>query len=212
MDGNDDKMISRLRQLALVGLFAAAALAVLAVARQRDHDSGLQRLGPVPAFHLTASDGKAFDGGQLAGKVWVASFVYTTCKTSCPMLSGQMKRISKGLPAGDGFALVAVTVARAKDTPQALEAYAKRLGVDDPRWSFLTGSPADIKALVVDGFKLAAQPAEAASDQRLNPEIIHSSRLALVDKHGQIRGYYDGLLGESVDAIRNDALRLAKED
>ena len=65
---------------------------------------------------------------------------------------------------------------------------------------------------MVDGFKLAAQPAEAASDKREDPEIIHSSRLALVDKHGQIRGYYDGLLGESVEAIRHDAQRLAKED
>jgi protein SCO1/2 len=209
---DDDKMIGRLRALALAGGVAAAALAVLAVARQRTQDSGLQRLGPVPAFHLTAADGKAFDGAQLAGKVWVASFVYTTCKTSCPMLTGQMKRLAQGLPPGDGYALVSVTVDPAKDTPQALRAYAQRLGIDDPRWSFLTGSQADIKALVVDGFKLAAQPAEAASDQRNDPEIIHSSRLALVDKHGQIRGYYDGLLGESVEAIRHDAQRLAKED
>jgi cytochrome oxidase Cu insertion factor (SCO1/SenC/PrrC family) len=208
----DDRMIGRLRALALAALLAAAALTVLVVARQKTRNSGLEHLGAVPAFHLTAADGRPFDGAQLAGKVWVASFVYSTCKTSCPMLQSQMMRISKGLPAGDAYALVSVTVDPAKDTPQALLAYAKKLGVDDPRWAFLTGSPADIKALVVGGFKLAALPAEAASDKRPDPEIIHSSRLALVDKHGQIRGYYDGLLSDSVSAIRNDAQRLARED
>jgi protein SCO1/2 len=128
------------------------------------------------------------------------------------MLQGQMKRLIKGLPAGDGFALLSVTVDPEKDTPQKLEAYAKDLGVDDPRWVFLTGAKAAIRSLVVDGFKLAAQEREAKSDARKDPDIIHSSRLALVDKHGIIRGYYDGLLGESVDAIRSDAISLAKED
>jgi len=205
-------MIGRLKSLAFAGLVAAAALAVWSVARDREQKSGLMAYGPVPAFHLTASSGKPFDGSQLMGKVWVASFVYTTCKTSCPMLAGQMKRLSKGLPAGEAYALVSVTVDPVKDTPKALQAYAKQLGVDDPRWVFLTGSKADIKALVVEGFKLAAQEKEAASDARKDPDIIHSSRLALVDKHGIIRGYYDGLLGESVEAIRHDAERLAKED
>ena len=123
-----------------------------------------------------------------------------------------VKRLASSLPAGDGYALVSVTVDPTKDTPQILRAYAKRLGLEDPRWSFLTGPPAAIKALVVDGFRMAAQPADAASDQRQAPEIIHSSRLALVDKHGEIRGYYDGLLNESVDAIRHDALQLHRED
>lgn len=208
----DDGMVGRLKQLAFVGLALALVLGTWALLGQRDRrGSGLLHYGRVPAFTLVGTDGKPFDSAALAGKVWAASFVFTTCKNSCPMLSAQMKRLSKSLPEGDGFALLSITVDPDKDTPKALGDYAKALGVDDPRWSFLTGKKAVLKTLIQDGFKLAAEPGDEVLDERGHPDILHSSKLVLVDGKGDIRGYYDGLLGSSVEAVRRDALRLAKE-
>lgn len=168
-------------------------------------------LGQVPAFSLVTSDAKAFDSRSLQGKVWVASFVYTTCKNSCPMLTMQMRRLSKLLPEGDAFALVSISVDPDKDSPQVLAFYAKGLGVDDSRWSFLTGKKAAIKTLVEEGFKLSARPGETVVDERGQPDILHSSQLVLVDGQGRIRGYYDGLLGSSVGSIQDHIKRLLKE-
>lgn len=204
-------MIARLRAAIMALLVLAAGVAVWAAARHRVSDSGLMRYTPVPAFHLTGMDGKAFDGASLAGKVWVASFVFTTCKNSCPMLQAQMRRLSHSLPAGPDYALVSITVDPDHDTPEVLMRYAKGLGVDDPRWSFLTGPKPVLKDLIQQGFHLAAEPGDRERDARKDPDILHSSKLVLVDKHGVIRGYYDGLIGESVDAVRDDAQRLDRE-
>jgi protein SCO1/2 len=204
-------MVSRLKGLAVAGLLLALGLGTWALLDREPRGSGLLHYGRIPAFTLIGTDKRPFDGSSLQGKVWIASFVFTTCKNSCPMLSAQMKRLSKGLPSGEGFALLSITVDPDKDTPEALAAYAKAMGAEDPRWHFLTGGKAALKALIQDGFKLAAEPGDEILDERGNPDILHSSKLVLVDKRGDIRGYYDGLLGSSVEAVRRDAQRLAQE-
>ena len=209
--GSSNDAIARLRSVALVGLVLAAGLAVWAAVSHRQEGSGLPKYSQLPAFQLTGQDGKPWSSAKLDGKVWIASFVFTTCKNSCPMLSLQMKRLSGSLPLGDGFALVSFTVDPDHDTPARLREYAKAMGADDPRWVFLTGSKKDLKNLIMGGFKLTAEPGDKERDERGNPDILHSSKLVLVDKHGMVRGYYDGLLGSSVEAIRRDAQRVAKE-
>lgn len=204
-------LVARLQGLVLALLVAGAALAGWAFIKGGPVESGLERFQQVPAFQLTGSDLKPFSSASLDGKVWVASFVFTTCKNSCPMLTSQMKRLAESLPAGDRYALVSFTVDPDKDTPQAMAKYARDLGVEDPRWAFLSGSKPALKSLIQEGFKLSAEPGERMTDERGHPDILHSSKLVLVDKHGVIRGYYDGLLGASAEAIRRDAQRLAKE-
>lgn len=201
------------RLAGLAGLMAAITLGFGAwlLLGGRLRQAELPRLGQAPSFELTSSEKKAYGSQSLAGKVWVASFVYSTCKTACPMLGMQMRRLSSTLPADESFRMVSITVDPDHDTPERLRKYAKDLGADDPRWSFLTGKKAVLKTLINQGFKLAAQPGERVPDERGDMEILHSSKLVLVDPRGEIRGYYDGLLGESVDALKRDIVRLLKD-
>jgi protein SCO1/2 len=157
-----------------------------------------------PDFTLTSQNGELFDSSRLKGKVWVAAFVYSTCKTSCPMLGAQMHRLYASMPNGGDFALVSITVDPAKDTPEVLAKYAKDLGVQDDRWVFLTGKAAYIKQIVTDGFKLAAEPGQPSA----SGDIMHSSKLVLVDAKGMIRGYFDGTLHQSADEIKRAAAQL----
>jgi len=207
-----DSMGGRVRTLTAAGLGLALALVLWAALRRPAQAPALLHYGTVPAFQLTGMDAKPFDSRGLDGKVWAASFVFTQCRNSCPMLEAQMRRLSQSLPAGPAFALVSITVDPERDTPKALAAYAKKMGLTDPRWAFLTGPKPVLKALIQGGFHLAAEPGERDSDARKAPDILHSSKIVLVDKHGDIRGYYDGLLAASVEAVRNDAARLAAED
>jgi protein SCO1/2 len=205
-----DTLIARLKLMALSALVLGLGLAAWALWGPRQRAEPLPILGQVPAFTLTDSDNKPFDSAALQGKVWAASFIYTSCKNSCPMLGMQMRRLSKLLPDSPAFAMVSISVDPDKDTPQVMASYAKGLGVDDPRWRFLTGKKAAIKALVEKGFLLSAQSGEAVKDERGQPDILHSSRLVLVDGQGRIRGYYDGLLGSSVETMRDHIQRLLK--
>ncbi|MES2201375.1 MAG: SCO family protein [candidate division FCPU426 bacterium] len=189
----------KLRVLAYCSLALLAGAIVWTVRHRSTRGSvvALEKLGRAPEFHLIDQTGASFDSADLIGKVWVASFIYTSCPDVCPMLGAKMKRIAASMPAGDGFRMVSISVDPKKDTPQRMSRYASDLGVTDPRWYFLTGKEAEIHDLVLHGFML---PDMHPNDKQ--GEILHSPLLVLVDKKGQIRAYYNGLFEESVEQIQ----------
>ena len=161
--------------------------------------------GSVPSFQLTNQDGQPFGSPQLTGKIWIADFVYTTCPGPCPMISTRMSDLQKPLEKTD-VRLVSFSVDPEKDTPQVLRSYAERLQADPGRWDFLTGSKSAIYKLSHDGFKLAVSD---GSDAQGIP--VHSTRMVLVDRHGQIRGYYDATEPEAVTKLLADTNHLLRE-
>lgn len=161
--------------------------------------------GSVPEFELINQDGKAFGSAQLRGKIWIADFIYTTCPGPCPMISSRMSEMQKPLEKTDVH-LVSFTVDPAKDTPQVLRGYAERLQAELGRWDFLTGSQSTIYNLSRNGFKLAVSD---GSDEKGIP--VHSTRMILVDRHGDIRGYYDAVEADAVTKLVADTTHLLRE-
>ena len=167
--------------------FAAILAAIFLAACTQP--AALPKLFEVPKFTFTGQSGQPFDSASLTGKVWVADFFFTSCPGTCLMLSNRMKEI-QGATAKDGdVRFVSFSTDPEADTPEVLRKYAASLGADD-RWSFLTGPRPQIFTLSINGFKLALADAEGVN---VKEKIIHSSKLVLVDKHGWIRGYYDGV-------------------
>jgi cytochrome oxidase Cu insertion factor (SCO1/SenC/PrrC family) len=161
--------------------------------------------GTVPAFQLVNQNGQAFGSAQLAGKIWIADFIYTTCPGPCPMISSRMSELQKPLEKSDVH-LVSFSVDPEKDTPQVLRGYAEKLQADAARWDFLTGPKSAIYRLSHDGFKLAVSD---GSDEQGIP--VHSTRMVLVDRHGQIRGYYDAAEADAVTKLLADTNHLLHE-
>jgi protein SCO1/2 len=160
--------------------------------------------GTVPSFQLTNQNGQPFGSAQLAGKIWIADFVYTTCPGPCPMISSRMSELQKPLEKTDVH-LVSFSVDPEKDTPAVLRGYAERLQAEPERWDFLTGPKSVIYKLSHDGFKLAV------SDGDSQGIPVHSTRMVLVDRHGQIRGYYDATEPEAVTKLLADTNHLLRE-
>ena len=52
-------------------------------------------LGGLPAFTLTDQRGQPFGSRELAGKIWVADFIFTSCQGVCPLLSERMAEVGK---------------------------------------------------------------------------------------------------------------------
>jgi protein SCO1/2 len=161
--------------------------------------------GAVPSFQLTNQNGQSFGSAQLAGKIWIADFIYTTCPGPCPMISGRMSELQKPLEKTDVH-LVSFSVDPEKDTPKVLHAYAEKLQAEPGRWDFLTGSKSAIYKLSHDGFKLAVTD---GSDAQGLP--VHSTRMVLVDRRGQIRGYYDATEPEAITKLLADTNHLLRE-
>lgn len=165
----------------------------------------LSSYGTVPQFELVNQDAQSFGSSQLAGKIWIADFIFTSCPGPCPMISTRMSELQKPLEKSDVH-LVSFSVDPEKDTPEVLRGYAEKLKARPERWDFLTGRRAAIYSLIRDGFKLAVSD---GSDDEGMP--IHSTRVALVDRHGVIRGYYDALAPDAVTKLLADASHLLRE-
>jgi cytochrome oxidase Cu insertion factor (SCO1/SenC/PrrC family) len=161
--------------------------------------------GTVPSFQLINQNGQPFGSAQLAGKIWIADFVYTTCPGPCPMISSRMSELQKPLEKTDVH-LVSFSVDPEKDTPQVLRGYADKLQADPKRWDFLTGMKSAIYKLSHDGFKLAVS--DGSSEQGIP---VHSTRMVLVDRRGDIRGYYDATEADAITKLVADASHLLRE-
>jgi protein SCO1/2 len=141
-------------------------------------------MNTVPEFTLTERSTREVKNQELAGQIWIADFVYTSCGGICPIMTGKMRKLQDMLPAE--IRLVSFSVDPDVDTPAVLSEYANKFGADAKRWLFLTGNRESLYTLSKDGFKLAV---ENTGGTELEP-ITHSSRFALVDRQGRIRGYY----------------------
>lgn len=201
----------RLSSLAYVAL-AAATVGLSACTDKSEGPSGatLEALGTVPPFSLVTDDERPFTERDLAGRTWVADFVFTRCGGICPALSTQMKRLQTTLDRAGmrDVGLVSFSVDPLHDTPGVLRDYATRFGADPQRWRFVTGNRAALYALVRDGFRLAVEPQPEGVTPAAGELITHSDRFVLVDPALQIRGYYHGTDAADVDRLLADIAAL----
>jgi cytochrome oxidase Cu insertion factor (SCO1/SenC/PrrC family) len=178
-------------RIVVIVLGVAAALAVVRRGFTFGDAPSLENgdFGVVADFRLTERSGREVRLADLAGKVWVADFIFTRCEGPCPLLSRAMAGLQASFTAFPDARLVSVSVDPVHDTPQVLTDYADRFGADKDRWLFLTGVPSAVKALVRGSLKSALQE---NGPSRPGEEVTHSVNFVLVDKAGHIRGYFDG--------------------
>ena len=161
--------------------------------------------GTVPNFELVNQEGQPFGSARLAGKIWIADFIYTSCPGPCPIISTRMSELQKPLEKTDVH-LVSFSVDPTRDTPEVLRSYAERLHTEPKRWDFLTGPKSVIYDLSHNGFKLAVSD---GSNEAGMP--VHSTRMVLVDRRGEIRGYYEATEADAVTKLLADTSHLLRE-
>ncbi len=159
-------------------------------------------LGTVPDFRLVDQTGAPFGPERLAGRVWIADFVFTRCPDVCPQMTERLAGVHRVL--GERVDVVSVSVDPAYDTPPRLLAFARAHGAETPRWHFLTGDSGQVQDAVLRGFKIAfsRESEDIAS-------IAHGVHVVLVDGRGRIRGYYDSSDADALERLVTDARGLA---
>ncbi len=200
--------------LALAGVIVAILVFGL-VSWQRGGRAAedLPILYTVPDFSLLSSGGGVVSRADLAGDIWIADFIFTSCAGVCPILSARMAEVQKVLGERKIKArLVSISVDPARDTVPVLRDYAARYAADPDVWWFLTGERDELYELIGKGFRLSVaerSPDDAGADDG-HDLITHSDRFVLVDGQGRIRGYYHGTERESVDALIEDLEKLSR--
>lgn len=168
-------------------------------------ESDLPKLFAVPDATLVDENGRTVKLDSLKGHVIVYDFIFTNCGGTCPIMTNNMRALTKKVPKGAPVRFVSISVDPARDTPPVLREYAKRVRNDD-RWIFLTGDRSAIVKLSVEGFKLAAGDPLPGGDP-----LLHSNKFAVADKNGVIREYYGGTDGDIADHVSATIEELLEE-
>ena len=143
---------------------------------------------------------------DMAGKIYVADFFFTTCPTICPVMKKEMLRVYEQFKGEPNFRILSHSIDPTHDTQAVLMDYAEKLGVPNAAtWNFLTGDQEKIFEIGQTSYLTTTM-----ADDMEPGGFLHSGAFLLVDQQGRIRGVYDGTKTEQVDRLLADIPKLLK--
>lgn len=143
---------------------------------------------------------------DMAGKIYVADFFFTTCPTICPVMKKEMLRVYEQFKGDPNFRILSHSIDPSHDTQAVLKDYAEKLGVPDAAtWNFLTGDQEKIFEIGQTSYLTTTM-----ADDMEPGGFLHSGAFLLVDQQGRIRGVYDGTKTDQVDRLLADIPKLLK--
>lgn len=160
----------------------------------------------IAPFQFVDQDSSLITKETVNGKVYVADFFFTSCRTICPIMKTQMLRVYEVTKNMDDVTLLSHTIDPEYDTVALLRDFASRLDVESSRWHFLTGQKDSIYKIAQTSYF-----ATAMEDKTEPDGFIHSGAFLLIDREGHIRGKYDGTKEEEVNKLIADIKRLRRE-
>lgn len=165
-------------------------------------------LSYVQPFSFTDQNGKVFTQHEVAGKVYVAEYFFTTCPGICPKMNRNMKKVFDQYRNEPNFMILSHSVDPETDSVGRMKFYADSLGVNGANWHFLTGRK--------DSLYQSARVSYLLDDPknnngRIEDQFIHTQFFALVDKSGRVRRIYDGLKKNELDQLIQDIPELLAE-
>ncbi|HSI84289.1 MAG: SCO family protein [Candidatus Methylacidiphilales bacterium] len=168
---------------------------------------------PLPEFTFNTSAGTKLTKQEMLGKVWAVDFIFTRCGGPCPAITRNFVAFQALIPGGPNFRMLTITVDPENDTPAVLAEYAKNFGANPEKWTFISGPKKELYDFITTGFKVVAMENATDPNASIDDKFLHSTKVALVDKQGNVRGYYEGSATEAAEwqKLRNDMLRLSAE-
>ena len=127
---------------------------------------------------------------EIEGKVHVANFMFTSCTSICPDMTGNMKLVEEAFFNDERVTVLSYSVTPWIDTPDKLLDYVKFNDIKTNNWHFLTGSKNDIYSLARESYFAE----ESMGFSKDSTDFLHTEYFILVDKNKRIRGVYNGTL------------------
>jgi len=157
-------------------------------------------------FSLINQNGDTITNKNYEGKIYIADFFFTRCKTICIAMAYNMSELQEYYKEDADIMFLSHSVTPVMDSVPVLKAYADKKGVIDGKWNVTTGSKTHI-------YELARKSYFAVLDEGNGDEtdFIHTEQFVLVDKDRRIRGYYDGTEKEDMKKVITDIALLKEE-
>ena len=149
----------------------------------------------IEPFNLWNQNGQRIQESLVKDKITVVEFFFSTCKTICPVMNRQLKKVYQSL-SDPNVLFLSFTVDPETDTPEQLSRYKKQLEITDQGWQFITGSKKNIYHLARHAFEL-----DTARVYNESEDFIHTQQVVLLDQKGFVRGYFDATRTASMDSL-----------
>ena len=205
-----DEKLFLILVLALAAIAGIGSWLAVTVLMHRDHPHGILPDKPrrLVDFSLNDRTGRTVTRADLDGKILVVSFLFTSCSLTCPEVSRRMEEIQR-LTAGEpDVQLLSLIVDPRSDTTAALAKWSAHYDADTNRWLFLTGDQAVEHKLIGESF-LKTDPNDPFN--YMPGGFTDTERIAVVDRHGKTRVFFDGLRSETPEAVVAEIARLRAE-
>lgn len=138
----------------------------------------------------TDQDGKPVLLKNFAGKKVVVALVFLRCKSACPVLTADMKRIAmqSALDGHKNVQFILASIDPKRDSVADLKNFAAthRLG---PEFSVLTSNPASVREL--------AGVLGVQYKQEKSGDFQHSNLITLLNEKGEVESQVEGLAADS---------------
>jgi protein SCO1/2 len=160
----------------------------------------------IPSFSFLNQDSTYITNTFFDGEIYIADFFFTSCPTVCPIMHRNLSKVYQHFRNNKQIRFLSYSIDFKNDKPAVLKEYAKKLGVFDNRWQFVTGPKEQVYTLAEKSYVSAAQEAGDAPGG-----YIHSGYFILIDGQRRLRGVYDGTDSLSVQQLDEDIEILFKE-
>lgn len=189
-------------------LLALAFYAALALLIPGYTKKGVAPVSYVRPFRFVTQDSNFFTQQDVTGKVYVATYFFTTCKGICPKMNNYLREVYDALHNEPDFLILSHSCDPETDSVAQLKKYADSMQVDTRQWVFLTGRK--------DSLYYTARLSYTIDDPANNltsieDDFLHTQFWALVDRNGDVKKVYDGLKESEVKQLIVDAKKLLSE-
>jgi protein SCO1/2 len=150
-------------------------------------------------FSFTNQNGKTITQKDYEGKIYVADFFFTTCKSICPKMTTNLVDVQKAFLNNPKVKLLSFTVMPDIDSVSVLKDYAELNGVVDSKWNLVTG---DKKAIYTMARKSYLAVKQGKPEEQY--DMVHTENFVLVDSQKRVRGFYDGTKKEEIQRLIED--------
>lgn len=158
-------------------------------------------------FSFTNQNGKTITQKDYKGKIYVADFFFTTCKSICPKMTTNLVDVQKAFLDNPKVKLLSFTVMPDIDSVSVLKEYAKINGVIDSKWNLVTGDKKAIYTMARKSFLAVKQ----GKPEELY-DMVHTENFVLVDSKKRVRGFYDGTKKEEIQRLIEDINWLLEDE
>lgn len=158
-------------------------------------------------FSLLNQDSAVVSAETVRSKIFVADFFFTACGGICPKMTKNMTLLQESYLNDEEVLLLSHSVMPSADSVATLQHYAQINAIQSTTWHLLTGPKSEIYDLGRSVYFIE----EDLGTQKSDDDFLHTENFVLVDKHGHIRGIYNGLRLSDIEQIKADIALLKTE-